>query len=435
MNDESVQELASKEGVDQPFSAESLKKLCLEEGADDVGFVNIDREAISFERNDLLTAYPKTQTIISIIKTMNRENIQSPIRYVANNEFHHMSHHIEEISRRIILKLNQRGIRGVRTSMGFPMDADRWPGKIWYVSHKVMAVQAGIGLMGIHRNVIHPKFGNFILLDSILIDTPVDRYDQPLQENPCFECRLCISACPVGAVREEGLDFTACATHNYREFMGGFQDWVEQVVSSKSVKSYRSKVHDRETVSFWQSLSFGANYKAAYCMAVCPAGEDIIHHYHADKKAYVQEIVKPLREKEEPVYVNKGTRAESIAKRNKYKELRYAHFHMRPRSVAQFLMGIKLVFDPLKGKGVEVTIHFEFTGKEKVSATVTISKGRLEVHDGLIGKANLRAKVDSETWVAFLNGERSLFRAIITRKLRIKGNPIHLMRFQNSLAI
>ncbi|HEO65692.1 MAG TPA: epoxyqueuosine reductase, partial [Spirochaetes bacterium] len=226
MNDESVQELASKEGVDQPFSAESLKKLCLEEGADDVGFVNIDREAISFERNDLLTAYPKTQTIISIIKTMNRENIQSPIRYVANNEFHHMSHHIEEISRRIILKLNQRGIRGVRTSMGFPMDADRWPGKIWYVSHKVMAVQAGIGLMGIHRNVIHPKFGNFILLDSILIDTPVDRYDQPLQENPCFECRLCISACPVGAVREEGLDFTACATHNYREFMGGFQDWV-----------------------------------------------------------------------------------------------------------------------------------------------------------------------------------------------------------------
>ncbi|GMT49873.1 MAG: hypothetical protein IEMM0008_1412 [bacterium] len=153
------------------------------------------------------------------------------------------------------------------------------------------------------------------------------------------------------------------------------------------------------------------------------------------EKAYVQDIVKPLREKEELVYVNKGTRAEAIVKRNKHKELRYAHFHMRPRTVAQFLGGIKLVFDSRKGKGVEVTIHFVFTGKEKISATVSISKGRLEVHDGLIGKANLRAKADSETWVAFLNGEKSLFRALITGKLRIRGNPVHLMRFQNSLAI
>ncbi|GMT48820.1 MAG: 4Fe-4S ferredoxin [bacterium] len=285
MNHQSVQEEVLTKGVDQPFSAKSLRKLCLEEGADDVGFVDIDREAISFEKNDLLTAYSKTQTIISIIKTMNRENVRSPIRYIANNEFHHVSHEIEEVSRRIILRLNQLGIRGVRTSMGFPMDADRWPGKIWYVSHKVMAVQAGIGQMGIHRNVIHPKYGNFIILDSILIDTQLDQYGQPLTENPCFDCRLCISACPVGAVREDGLDFTACATHNYREFMGRFQEWVEQVVSSKSVKSYRSKIHDRETFSFWQSLSFGANYKAAYCMAVCPAGEDIIHQYHTDKKA------------------------------------------------------------------------------------------------------------------------------------------------------
>jgi hypothetical protein len=29
----------------------------------------------------------------------------------------------------------------------------------------------------------------------------------------------------------------------------------------------------------WQSLTYGANYKSAYCIAVCPAGEDVIGPY------------------------------------------------------------------------------------------------------------------------------------------------------------
>ncbi len=52
----------------------------------------------------------------------------------------------------------------------FPMEMDRFPGKVWVVSHKPVAVAAGLGHMGIHRLVIHPKFGNFIALGTILID-------------------------------------------------------------------------------------------------------------------------------------------------------------------------------------------------------------------------------------------------------------------------
>ena len=39
---------------------------------------------------------------------------------------------------------------------------------------------------------------------------------------------------------------------------------------------YRRRISDVESSSMWQSLSHGANYKSAYCMAVCPAGEDVI---------------------------------------------------------------------------------------------------------------------------------------------------------------
>ena len=53
---------------------------------------------------------------------------------------------------------------------------------------------------------------------------------------------------------------------------GGF----ETIADSRNGKDYRRRVRDSETVSMWQSLAYGPNYKAAYCMAVCPAGEDVI---------------------------------------------------------------------------------------------------------------------------------------------------------------
>ena len=49
------------------------------------------------------------------------------------------------------------------------MEADRWGEKMWTVSHKPVAVAAGLGQMGIHRNVIHPRFGNFILLGTVIL--------------------------------------------------------------------------------------------------------------------------------------------------------------------------------------------------------------------------------------------------------------------------
>jgi hypothetical protein len=80
--------------------------------------------------------------------------------------------------------------------------------------------------------------------------------------------------------------------------MGGFTDWVEQIADSKNALDYRKKVSDPESASMWQSLSFGANYKAAYCLSVCPAGEDVIGPYLTDKAGHLRDTVRPLQDKE-----------------------------------------------------------------------------------------------------------------------------------------
>src|SRR5216110_3231762 len=204
-----------------------------------------------------------------------------------------------DVARRITAALERAGIRALNPPMGFPMEADRWmTERMWVVAHKPIAVAAGLGHMGIHRNVIHPRFGNFILLGTILVGAEISSYSQELDYNPCLECKLCVAACPVGAIGADGaFNFSACYTHNYREFMGGFTDWVETIADSKNKLDYRRRINDSETVSMWQSLAFGANYKAAYCMAVCPAGEDVIGPYLASKKKFADDVMRPLQAK------------------------------------------------------------------------------------------------------------------------------------------
>src|SRR6476620_4832154 len=268
----------------KPLDAAWLRQLCLDSRADDAGLVEISRPALDDQRDDILRYFPPTKTLLGFVCRMNREPIRSPARSVANLEFHHTGDHINEVARQVVATLEKQGVRALNPAMGFPMEMDQFSGKIWVVSHKPVAVAAGLGHMGIHRNVIHEKFGNFILLGTVLIGAEATVYDQPLSYNPCLECKLCVAACPVGAISPDGnFNFSACYTHNYREFMGGFTDWVEQIADSKNAQDYRSRVSDAESASMWQSLSYGANYKAAYCLAVCPAGEDVIGPFLADR--------------------------------------------------------------------------------------------------------------------------------------------------------
>ena len=128
--------------------------------------------------------FPRTKTLLALVCRMNREPIRSSARSVANAEFHHVGDHVNEVSRAIVSALEQMGVRAVNPTMGFPMEMDRFPAKIWVVGHKPIAVAAGLGRMGIHRNVIHPRFGNFILLGTVLLEAEATAYDQPHRLQP-----------------------------------------------------------------------------------------------------------------------------------------------------------------------------------------------------------------------------------------------------------
>jgi len=305
------------------FSTADLKKICLEAGADDAGFLNIDRETLQKEREGILRVYPLTRSIISIVKVMNRENIQSPARYVANDEYHSVGEEFAGIGRGMLRRFNKLGIRGVVPTKSWPMDLNRWPGKIWDISQKILATEAGLGQMGMNRIVLHPQYGAFIQLNSILIDAELDEYNRPLTENPCLKCHLCAAVCPTGAIsKDEPFDFSACSTHCYRDNMIGFQKWIEAIITSHDFADYRSRFNDSETAFLWQSLMFRISYRCGYCVGVCPAGEETKALYLQNKTAYLQQVLKPLQDRVEPVYVKSGPKSESAARRNPQKQFK-----------------------------------------------------------------------------------------------------------------
>lgn len=298
------------------LDADWLRDICLAAGADDVAFAAVDNSDLASEVPHVEQTLPGTRSYISLVVKMNRDNVRSTARSVANQEFHRSGEILNEAAHRITRTLQDRGYRALNPSATFPMEMDRYPGRIWVVAHKPVAVAAGLGVMGIHRNVIHPRFGNFILLGTILVDAPISSYGQPLDYSPCLECKLCVAACPVGAIGKDGeFDFVSCSTHNYREFMGGFTDWAQTVADSSDAEDFRSRVTDAENASMWQSLSFKPNYKAAYCLAVCPAGEDVIEPYLDDRKAFMDQVLKPLVDKRETLYVLPNSQAKAYAEK------------------------------------------------------------------------------------------------------------------------
>lgn len=79
-----------------------------------------------------------------------------------------------------------------------------------HLSHKEIAIAAGLGWKGRNNLVINPKYGCGIRLVTVLTDAPL-QVDKPLTQD-CGLCQRCISVCPAGAIKEDPkvFDLNAC---------------------------------------------------------------------------------------------------------------------------------------------------------------------------------------------------------------------------------
>jgi len=80
-----------------------------------------------------------------------------------------------------------------------------WKQQKAHISHKHLAVSAGLGYIGRNNLLVNEKYGSGLRLVSMLTSMPLI-VDKP-KEYDCEDCHSCVSVCPVGAIKEKPEDF------------------------------------------------------------------------------------------------------------------------------------------------------------------------------------------------------------------------------------
>jgi epoxyqueuosine reductase len=82
------------------------------------------------------------------------------------------------------------------------------------ILEKAWAYQAGLGRPGRHSVLINKKLGSFFFIGIIILNTGLE-YDEPVNEDFCKNCRLCIDSCPTRAINEDRtIDARKCISYH-----------------------------------------------------------------------------------------------------------------------------------------------------------------------------------------------------------------------------
>jgi len=126
---------------------------------------------------------------------------------------------LDQICLKLALLLQEHGAAALPIPASQLLDCENYAS---YISHKAVAVAAGMGWQGKSLLTVHPKFGPRIRLATVLTNANLDP-DKPLK-NRCGGCDACAAACPAKAIknantdshyasRDEALYFERCLHH------------------------------------------------------------------------------------------------------------------------------------------------------------------------------------------------------------------------------
>ena len=113
-----------------------------------------------------------------------------------------------------------------------------WEHQKAHLSHKKIALEAGLGWVGRNNLLVNPAYGAHIRLATILTDLPL-KHDHAIEDG-CHDCTACLTVCPAGAIKERQEDFEHLVCfEQLRLFMK--RDHIGQYICGVCVRACRGK--------------------------------------------------------------------------------------------------------------------------------------------------------------------------------------------------
>lgn len=273
------------------LTAEMVKQAALEAGADDVGITSVETLEKYPPNPEAPQAPSRTGTKFkSAVVVL----VRMPVgEFRAKNKLCVM--HVSQMALRRMDKAASRVIRFLE-SHGYPAlqtaaQQTTWElkgGSYGELSTRHVAVEAGLGNLGLEMNLLHPRFGPRCDVTVVLTDAELQT-DERMTETMCIgeTCGRCLLACPADAVLHWNLDKRRCATYAQPLGISGLFRYFREAIRADTPQARWGYLTDPLFYDKWKSLHWqiGAFASCPRCVEVCPVGDDYLPHLARRHKA------------------------------------------------------------------------------------------------------------------------------------------------------
>jgi len=179
--------------------AYELKNYLMSEGCSEVGFCSLEH----YKKGTLLEEYKGSEKLnygISIIIKLSDAVLDGIEDKPTHAYFHHyrtVNSHIDNLILKAGLFIEKCGYRYIPVAASQSINGYRG-----LFQHKTAARLSGLGGIGRSGLFISHKYGSRVRLGTIITDMPLP-VPNPFQGDVCGNCRICVGACPAGAITSE----------------------------------------------------------------------------------------------------------------------------------------------------------------------------------------------------------------------------------------
>ena len=176
-----------------------LKELLVAEGAALVGFAD------TAQVEDLPEWARRFPRAVSVAATLSRavlDQLEDGPDVLYKHHYRAVNQLLDRIALRGATWLADAGFRALPIPASVITD---WEQQLGHLSHRSVAVGAGLGWMGRSNLLVTPSAGSGVRLVTVLTEAPLPAADA--MESGCGSCTSCLAICPAGAIGETSRDF------------------------------------------------------------------------------------------------------------------------------------------------------------------------------------------------------------------------------------